>query len=571
METPRDNTFLIFGPPGTGKTTYLAGDKSKDIVGQVGRAVDTYGAANVLICSFTKAAAVEIGSRVGNMPKENVGTLHSVCYHALDRPELTEGKEDDFNKIHPDLAVTVRKKRGKGEGASDYSPLDDPLGDDMTGIGDDLREEIDLLRVRRVDEEKWPEHLNYFHEAWKKWKLDAGLVDFTDLLEKCLADFQAAPNNPAAIFYDEAQDASQLQADLLNQWGKNTRRLVLAGDDDQAIFFWAGADAKSFLDFPCAKENKRYLRQSHRVPRAVHNVSLSWIKQLSRREEKEYLPRDEEGFVDHSYARWKNPEDAIDMAENFADQGKTVMFIVSCSYMLEPIKAVLRKRGLPFHNPWRRKRSDWNPLLSGGAERTMPVDRMRAFLRPYPDAWEEFSSGMWQWRDVAAWASPMESKRSLIHGAKECLKERKQDSKQIDVPAMAFILQEKLLDEWYDLRFNDKEQSLASIDWWLNNLPEKESSKMNYHRAVFDRGGGSPLWQKPKIIIGTGHSLKGAEADVCFIFPDLSRAGWEGWTCGSDDEREGIIRLFYVMMTRAKEGVFLCSPTTGQAVALLAA
>lgn len=578
METNNENTFLVFGPPGTGKTTYLAGKKSNNVhdrvVGQVEKAVDAYGAASVLVCSFTKAAAVEIGSRVGNMPKRNIGTLHSICYHALECPELTEGHEEEFNKLHCngyDWALSVHKKRGRGENAAEHSPLDETFDEHESHGGDRRREQIDLLRMRKVKFSEWPDNIKPFHEAWTKWKTDAGLVDFTDLLEKCLADFDTAPGNPAAIFYDEAQDASQIQADLLAQWGKNTRRLVLAGDDDQAIFFWAGADAKSFLDFPCPKENRRYLRQSYRVPKSVHEVSLSWVKQIKHREEKEYLPREEEGFVDHSPAQWKRPEDAIDLAEQYADSGKTVMLIVSCSYMLEPIKAVLRKRGLPFHNPWRRKRGDWNPLLSGGAEKTMPVDRMRSFLRPHHEAWEEFSSGMWQWRDVSAWASPMESKRSLIRGAKEQLKEWKNDSNQIDPPALALILQDKLLSEWYDLRFDTKEHAIDSLNWWIDNLPEKEGDKLEYPRRVFERGGGSALREQPKIIIGTGHSLKGAEADVCFVFPDLSRAGWDSWTCGSVEEYQGIIRLFYVMLTRAKQGVVLCSPTTSQALDLLVA
>ncbi len=565
-----ENTFLLFGPPGTGKTTYLAGNREKGVSGQVEKAVEAYGGANVVVCSFTKSAAVEIGSRIDTIPRKNVGTLHSLCYQALECPDLTEGHEAEFNDKNPQWRLTVRQKKGKGENAGDHSPLDDPFGDN-DGEADALRQDIDLMRVRRIPKEKWPTYYLPFHHAWTKWKEESGFMDFTDLLEKCLTDFEHAPGNPAAIFFDEAQDASQLQADLLAQWGKHAKRLILAGDDDQAIFFWAGADARSFLDFPCPKENRRYLRESHRVPQTVHELSHQWIKNVTRRENKEYHHRDAEGFVDGCSAQWSRPQAAINEAEKAIGEGKSVMFIASCSYMLEPLKKALKQRGLPFHNPWRRRRGDWNPLMSGGGERMMPVDRLRSFLRGYPDVWGEMESGMWQYRDVAAWASPMESKSSLIHGAKTLLKEWKQDANEIDVSAMAFILQEKLLTEWYDLRFQNHDHAKQSIEWWLRNLPEKEAEKLAYPKQVFETFGGPGLRDEPLITIGTGHSLKGAQADVVFVFPDISAQGWESWSHGTDEDRDGIIRLFYVMMTRAYEGLFLCSPMSGKSVNLRAA
>ena len=55
------------------------------------------------------------------------------------------------------------------------------------------------------------------------------------------------------------------------------------------------------------------------------------------------------------------------------------------------------------------------------------------------------------------------------------------------------------------------------------------------------------------------NSVKGGEADVVFIFPDLSAAGSREWT-GTQEQRAGIIRLFYVGMTRARESLVLCRP-----------
>ena len=71
---------------------------------------------------------------------------------------------------------------------------------------------------------------------------------------------------------------------------------------------------------------------------------------------------------------------------------------------------------------------------------------------------------------------------------------------------------------------------------------------------VVERGGVAALRQTPKIIIGTGHSVKGGEADVVYVFPDLFPAGSRNWE-GLRSERDAIVRLGYVMMTRARGSV----------------
>ena len=69
--------------------------------------------------------------------------------------------------------------------------------------------------------------------------------------------------------------------------------VYLAGDDDQAIFVWAGADVERFIKEP-AKE--RVLKYSKRVSRTVQEESQKPIEQIMGiRKEKHYLPRDFEG------------------------------------------------------------------------------------------------------------------------------------------------------------------------------------------------------------------------------------------------------------------------------------
>ena len=157
----------------------------------------------------------------------------------------------------------------------------------------------------------------------------------------------------------------------------------MAGNEDQLLYSWCGCTADAFLQPPVPESQKRVLHQSFRVPRAVHRVAQKWVETLTVREPKEYLPRDSDGEVrTEQKGTWKFPEPILADAEKYLAQGKTVMFLTACSYMLEPLKAVLRAAGIPFHNPYRRLRRDWNPLHGSG---TTTAARILAFLKPRQD------------------------------------------------------------------------------------------------------------------------------------------------------------------------------------------
>jgi len=56
------------------------------------------------------------------------------------------------------------------------------------------------------------------------------------------------------------------------------------------------------------------------------------------------------------------------------------------------------------------------------------------------------------------------------------------------------------------------------------------------------------------------HSVKGGEADIVYLFPDLSQEAYR--TAIVDrEQRDSIRRQMYVGMTRAKEGLYICEPS----------
>jgi superfamily I DNA/RNA helicase len=86
---------------------------------------------------------------------------------------------------------------------------------------------------------------------------------------------------------------------------------------------------------------------------------------------------------------------------------------------------------------------------------------------------------------------------------------------------------------------------------------------MRYPARVFERYGLDGLEYTPRVCVGTIHSTKGAEADRVYLLPDLSRASLEQFHTG---DRDSIIRTFYVGITRAKQDLVLCGPSSRSAL-----
>ena len=399
--------YRIFGPPGTGKTTNLTR--------QIRRAVERYGPNAILVTSFSRAAAHELAGRDLPVDPDRVGTLHSHCFHALGGPEIAEANVEEWNRENPHLAITPVKKHARFDGeesAEDESDASDKRGDELLG-------QLSRFRGMMLSRGLWPVTLREFEQQWTTYKQANGLLDFTDLIDACLRDVYTAPRNPSVIFADEAQDLNKMQLTLIRKWGRRAEYFIVAGDDDQTIYSFTGAAPEAMLDPEIPVDHKIILKQSYRVPQSVHRLANGLIQQVTRRQEKEYMPRAAAGGVERlTRGSYGSPEYFIlKSANEHLDRGQTVMFLAACSYMLRPLVAVLRKNGIPFHNPYRRSNGFWNPIRIN--RRGSTANRIAALLVAHP-GWGE-DSRPWTRGDLAQWAECLQSKGVLRHGAKKKL------------------------------------------------------------------------------------------------------------------------------------------------------
>lgn len=531
--------YRVFGPPGTGKTTFLSRN--------IHNAARARGSDKVVVASFTRAAATELAGRQLPVPRGQLGTLHALAYRCLDRPEVAEGHLDDWNRNHPHLAIGA---------ASDGT--DEPTWDERadTGHGDQLLQACERLRANMRPIEGWPTSVRAFYDRWCEWKHGLDLLDFTDMIEMVEAEHPEPPGGATVGFFDEVQDFTPLELRLVRRWAQRMDTVLLAGDDDQMIYGFKGATPTSFLEPELDEDRVRVLSESFRVPRRVHRAAQRWIGQLTYRQPKEYEPRDAEGSAWTMLgATWRAPERIVSLVEERVDAGGTVMVLGACGYMLDPLRRMLRSEGVPFHNPYRRRRGDWNPLATR-ANTTGSAERVLAYLRPDGDVWGAHSR-MWNADDLVKWTDPVRAKGVLAHGAKKRLREWAKAGGVEPVEDLDLLA--SLFAEGFDTLAQGP-MSL-DLDWLRERLLDKAAGPMGYAIDVAKRRGAGELLAEPRCIIGTVHSVKGGEADTVVVLPDVSRAGMREWMSGGVS-RDSVVRQFYVAMTRAREELVVAAPAS---------
>jgi superfamily I DNA/RNA helicase len=490
------------------------------------------------LCSLTKTAAQEIANKAkaDDLPlsRSDVGTLHAHCYRALDRPEIAEAHIDEWSKANPDLALD----------ALDEPDLDEPSFEHKPESGTALdSSNYQRLRAAMVPRSSWPSRTLAFAQAWEKWKKDSKLMDFTDLIDVCLHDGVSAPGKPRYLMVDEAQDLSALEYMLVKSWGEKCKADFMVGDPRQSLYAWRGAHPELFHDPSVSADHVKVLAQSHRVPRQLHAAAESWATRLSDWKPVDYRPTDQEGVIVRATSTWSEPELIARTAEKLADSGSRVIVMASCGFMIEPIVALLRRRGVPFSNPWRVKRGDWN-LMRGGEGST--ASRVRAFLK--------VSQGEdWTLGDFAKWSGLILAKGTLIRGSRDEIEAESKIAPQdmLTVEDMTRWIEPDALS---DLR--EAGTYLDALDWLEERLLSAKAKSAKVITSVVRAKGMKALTDSPMLHVGTIHSFKGAECDHAFVFPDLSPAGLREWSAGGHD-RDGVIRMFYVALTRARSSLHI--------------
>src|SRR5579859_1557808 len=274
-------TEIVLGPPGTGKTTTLIAEVERELA--AGTPPDRIG----YVTFTTRGAneAIERACKRFRLVPDQLPffrTLHSLCYRQLGMKsgDMLAGKA--FFDFADYARIEVSGRSWSEDGMlSNFKPGDRALFmENLSRIRQvSLREQYE---TSGTDDMNWNE-VERVAKALRAYKSKHGLMDFTDMLSEFVAhDHDVGLKK---LFVDESQDLSSLQWAVVQLLARSCDRVVVAGDDDQAIYRWAGADVEHLIRM---KGDSRVLGQSYRCPPAIQRLSQEIIVGVRERRPKKW-------------------------------------------------------------------------------------------------------------------------------------------------------------------------------------------------------------------------------------------------------------------------------------------
>ena len=493
---------IILGPPGTGKTTRGLLEVERELSRGVSPERIGYLTFTTRGAEVAQARACEKFS-LSRDALPYFRTIHSLCFRQLgmSRGDVLEGKRLKEFADYAGVRITGR------------------VSEDGLWTGYDSGDRIlfveNLARIRRVplkslysegdDDLNWDE-VERVSRALRKFKKSRGLRDFTDMLEQFVAEDITL--DLEVLIVDEAQDLSALQWDVIRQLAKSARRLVVCGDDDQAFYRWAGADADHLIDMDGSVE---VLGQSWRVPTNIQAVGEAVIRRVDHRREKAWRARE-------------GSPGSVGRAGRFTDVdcgSGEVLILARNGYILrEQVEPELRRQGIIYEI---NERSSVKASLLDVIQNWEGLRAGRSILTPsVKEIYKLMSVG-----------------RGFKRGFKE-LPNRGDE------------------EEWTLGELVERGGLLTSAIWHeaLDRIPEEE---VQYITAARRRG--EKLLARPRVRLSTIHGSKGGEAEHVVLFKEMARRTYgEMINSNGDDEA----RVWYVGVTRAKEQLTLVESLTRQ-------
>ena len=495
----------IMGPPGTGKTYRLVNHYLK-------KELEEYktNPEKIAYITFSRAAAGEAEERITELFPE-VKLKYISTMHAM-------GMRESNIDANTQLLTGKKWARFKNE-YLEWQNISFETTVDASGNPRYQNTHLQIIQYSRsklISIEDATVELQKHHDIdvdttiqletdLKSFKEGTNMVEFYDMINKFVEEDRCPPLD--VIFLDEAQDLSAHQWKCFDYIKSKCKRAYMAGDDDQTIYGFQGADANCFM----AQEGERDDQEiSRRVPKTVHKEAIKILNQLTNRIDKKWIPRDAEGAVYPNYTL-----DEIDFTT-----GKW-MILARTNKLLVNISEHFYSLGIRF-------KAKTNTRLPNSV-----VEAYQVWTRLNQGAFVsgEEAQTVYQYLVV--------KKGHVARGFSDG--KSLQNVKSIDLD-----------------KLKQEHGLLIDGDWKQLHIPEQYKE---YMQTLLERG--DDLMKKPNIELLTLHGSKGRECENICLFPDYGAEGQDEFIYrNAYEDPDPEHRLFFVGVTRAKENLYLMQPTS---------
>lgn len=595
--TAADGPLLVLAAAGTGKT--------RTLVHRVAYLVEQgVPADRILLLTFTNRAAREMMERAEKVVGAEAcaiwsGTFHSICARFLRRygtflgyrPNFSIIDEDDQKKLLNEIIKTTAK-----------SPKDFPKKEIVAKIISEAMNEaesVEDIAARWQTREAGivPDEIAKVAKVYETRKKELNAMDFDDLLVNGLKLLKTQDRvremfqeHFLYVLVDEYQDTNGLQAEFTDILAARHRNIMAVGDDFQCIYTWRGAQIENILTFPERWQGCKVIKleRNYRSVPGILSVANCVMKDTPQNFEKELRPvRENRGFRPVVYSVYDGRTQAAEILnriQNARECGyrySDMAILYRSHFQSIEIQLTLARQGIPIR------------ITSGvGVFEQIHVKDVLAYLRLLLSDSDELSfrrfvslfPGVGEKTALNLWTKM--SHRFNCHDAadRDKLGQLLGSRAKVVWPALSKCFADaeghlhfneigKLIGDFLDFYYED----YLTAEWEETEAEERTHDILELANQIASAEGGLAGFladvalftnldaqrnnlKTDSLTLSTVHQAKGMEWPIVFVpwctngmFPS-AKAMDEGRL---PEER----RLFYVVVTRAKDELFLFVPS----------
>ena len=595
--TAGEGPLLVLAAAGTGKT--------RTLVHRVAYLIEQgVPPERILLLTFTNRAAKEMLERAEKVVGDAAqsiwsGTFHSICARFLRRygsvlgyqPGFQIIDEDDQKKLINDLIKQVAK-----------DPKDFPKKEVVAKM---ISEAMNEQKPIGFIASRWqtkaagfePKEIEEIAEKYDARKRELGAMDFDDLLVNGLKLLKTndriremLQNHFLHILVDEYQDTNGLQAEFTDILAARHRNIMAVGDDFQCIYTWRGAQIENIMEFPRRWENCRVIKleRNYRSVPGVLDVANVVMRDAPNQFEKMLRPiRGGQGDRPFLYKVYDGKVQAneilkiVSRMHEFGYRYSDIAVLYRSHFQSIDVQMTLARMKVPYR------------ITSGvGVFEQIHVKDVLAYLRLIVNPMDELSflrlaellPGVGEKSAKTYWEK---LGRNFDGNSKECRDALGNllgaKAKPIWPPlAKAFecarehIAEDEigeLIEDFCDLFYED----YIRKEWEEQEAEDRMDDLKELASQIAGNPGGLEAFladvalmtnldvrrndpELDRVTLSTVHQAKGMEWPVVIV-PWLSEGMFPSAKASEEGRMDEERRLFYVVVTRAKDQLYLFSPS----------
>lgn len=292
----KNGPMMVLAGPGSGKTLV--------ITHRIKTLIDKYqiSPSNILVITFTKAAAREMKERFEKLMDGKYVPVHFGTFHAIFFTILKHAYRYDSSNI-----IREDEKKKILQNIIEQLNLDI---EDVNSFIEDIESEISLVKGERMSLEHYypmncaKDIFENIYNNYQRIMEQKRRIDFDDMMVLCYELLSKRPDileqwqqQFQYILIDEFQDINKVQYDMIQMLASPRNNLFIVGDDDQSIYGFRGAKPEIMLQFeeiyPDAE--KVLLDVNYRSTECIVETASVVIKRNKKRFPKQIRTNNERG------------------------------------------------------------------------------------------------------------------------------------------------------------------------------------------------------------------------------------------------------------------------------------